>query len=94
MPEYAWMSLNKRNVENALGSKYVKLLNMGKFWIWQGSQYASVTQRSEYARICLHRALNIPWVLNMPGFWMWQGSEYANVTQGSKYATILLNMSG
>ena len=94
MPEYAWMSLNKQNFENALGPKYVKLLNMGKLWIWQGSQYASVTQRSEYARICLHKALNIPWVLNMPGFWMRQGSEYANVTQGSKYATILLNMSG
>ena len=28
-------------------------LNMAKFWIWQGSQYASVTQRYEYVRICL-----------------------------------------
>ena len=80
MPEYAWMSLNKQNFENALGPKYVKLLNMGKFWIWQGSQYASVTQRSEYARICLNRVLNLSSVLNIPGFWIWQGSEYAGVT--------------
>ena len=88
------MCLSKHDSEYASGSIHAKLLNMVKLWIWQGSQYASVTQRSEYARICLHKALNIPWVLNMPGFWMWQGSEYANVTQGSKYATILLNMSG
>ena len=27
------------------GLEYVKILNMVKFWIWQGSQYASVTQR-------------------------------------------------
>ena len=94
MPEYAWMPLNKPNFENALGPKYVKLLNMGKFWMWHGSQYAKVTQRSQYAWIYLHRVLNLPWVLNMPGFWMWQGSESGNVTQGSKYATILLNMSG
>ena len=31
-------------------------------------QYASATQRSEYARIRLERVLNISWVLNMPGF--------------------------
>ena len=65
---------------------------MPKFWVWQGSQYASVTQRSEYARVCLDRVLNISWVLNIPRFWIWQGSEYARVTQGSKYATIWLNI--
>ena len=32
------------------------------------TQYATVTQRSEYPRICLDRVLNISWVLNMPGF--------------------------
>ena len=34
----------------------------------QGFQYTSVTQRFEYARICLGRVLNISYVLNMPGF--------------------------
>ena len=84
MREYAWMCLNKQD------SGYV---SMAKFWIWQGSQNASVTQRSEYARLCLDRVLNISWVLNTPGFWIWQGSEYTRVTLGSKYATIWLNMS-
>ena len=42
------------------------VLNMPEYAL--GSQYASVTQRSKYARICLDKALNIPWVLNMPGF--------------------------
>ena len=60
-----------------------RVLNMPKFWIWHGSQYASVTQRSEYARIYLDRVLNIFWVLNMPGFWMWHGSEYGRIIQGS-----------
>ena len=36
--------------------------------IWQGSQYESVTERSEYARICLERVLNISWALDMPEF--------------------------
>ena len=71
--------------------KYVKILNIAKFWIWHGCQYASITQRSEYARICFVRVLNISWVLNMPGYWIWQGSEYARVTHDSKYATIWLN---
>ena len=56
------MCLNKQNPEYAWGPKYAKIL------IWQGSQYASITQCSEYARICLDRVLNISWVLNMPGF--------------------------
>ena len=66
---------------------------MVKSWISKGSQYASVTQCSEYARICLDRVLNTSRVLNVPGFWLWQGSEYARVTQGSNYAIIWLNMS-
>ena len=32
---------------------------MAKFQTWLGSQYASVTRRSEYAKICLGRGLNI-----------------------------------
>ena len=69
------------------------VLNMAKFRIWQGSQYASILQRSEYATIYLDRFLNISWVLIMQGFWVWQGSEYARVTQCSKYVTILLSLS-
>ena len=65
---------------------------MAKFWIWQGSQYETVTQRYEYARICLDRVFNMSWVQNIPRFWMYQGSEYARVTQGSKYAKIWLYM--
>ena len=68
---------------------------MAKLWIWKGSQYANVTQCSEYARIChdrvLDRVLNVSYVLNMPEFWVWQGSEYARVTQGSKYGWVCLN---
>ena len=53
MPEYAWVCLNKQNSEYASGPKYAKILNMTKFWLWQGSQYASVTQRPEYAEYAL-----------------------------------------
>ena len=59
MPEYAWMFLFEQDSEYASGPKYAKILNMAKFWIWQGCQYVSVTQRSKYARICLDRVLNI-----------------------------------
>ena len=69
------------------------VLNMPKFLIWQDYQYASSTQLSEYARICLGRVLNISWVLNIPGFWIWQGSQHASVTQCSKYVTTWLNIS-
>ena len=55
------MCLYKIDTEYASGTKYVKVLNM------TSSQYTSVTQRSEYARICLDRVLNISWVLNMQG---------------------------
>ena len=89
MPEYAWTCLNKQDSEYTYGSKYSKILNMAKFWIWQGSQYASVTKCSEYARICL----------------AWQsskyisGCEYTSIlnlkagAQGSKFARTWLIMS-
>ena len=54
------MCLYKQNSEYASGPKYVKILNMEKFLILQGSQHASVTQYSEYARICRYRVLSIP----------------------------------
>ena len=80
MLEYSWIYLNKKD------SKYAKILNTAKFWIWQCSQYASVTQRSEYTSIFLDRALDIARFLNMSEFWIWQGSEYSSVTQRSNYA--------
>ena len=58
--EFAWMCLYKQNSEYASGPKYLKSLNMEKFLILQGSQHASVTQCSEYGRICLDRVLSIP----------------------------------
>ena len=54
--------------EHALGLKYAKILNVTKFGIWQGSQYGSITQYFEYARICLDRVLNMSCVLNMPQY--------------------------
>ena len=47
------MCLNKQDSEYVSGPKYAEILNMAKFRIWQGSRYATVTQRSEYAGICL-----------------------------------------
>ena len=87
------MWLNKQDSEYASSPKFAEILNMTKFWIWQAFQDASVTQLTEYARICLDRVLNISWVLNMPGFWIWQGSDCGRITRGCKYATIWLNMS-
>ena len=58
------MCLNKKDSEYSLGPTCAKILNMAKFWISHGSQYASITQPSEYARICLDRILNISWVLS------------------------------
>ena len=46
--DYAWICVNKQGSEYASGRKYVKILNMAKFWIWQGSQNESVKQRTEY----------------------------------------------
>ena len=54
MSEYAWMCLFEQDSEYASGPKYSEILNMAKFSIWQGSQYASVTQRSKYYK-------NMPW---------------------------------
>ena len=62
------MCLNKQYSEYASSPKYSEILNMAKLLIWQSFQNASVTQPTEYARICLDRALNISGVLNMPGF--------------------------
>ena len=50
--EYVWMGLNEQDSEYASGPKYAK------FWIWQGYQYLSVTQLSEYVRICLDHVPN------------------------------------
>ena len=67
--EYAWICLNEQGSEYTLGLKCVKILNMAKFWTWQGSHNARVTQRSEQARICLNRVLDVSPVLNMSGLW-------------------------
>ena len=80
MPEFGWMCLCKYDSEYTSGLKYAKLLNVAKFWIWKGSQYASVTQR---AGECFDKVLKISWVINMPGFSMCHRSEYAGVAQGS-----------
>ena len=62
------MYVNKQNSEYALGPKYAKILNMEKSGTREGSHYANVTQRYEYARAYLDRALNISRVLNLPRF--------------------------
>ena len=36
--ECAWTCLNKEDFEYALSHKYLKILNMAKFWIWFSSQ--------------------------------------------------------
>ena len=54
MSEYAWMCLYKQDSEYGLGPEYATIMNMAKFWIWQGFQCANITQHSEYARICLY----------------------------------------
>ena len=72
MPECAY----KNRILN-MGQAYLRL-NLPKFWVWQGSKYASITQHSEYARMCLDRVLNISRVINMLGFSTWQGSEYVS----------------
>ena len=70
MPEFGWMCLCKYDSEYTSGLKYAKLLNVAKFWIWKGSQYASVTQR---AGECFDKVLKISWVawiLNVPLLWI------------------------
>ena len=65
MPEYVWMYLYKQDSEYASSPEYANILNMTNFWIWEGFQYASITQPSEYAGMFLDRVLNISRVLNM-----------------------------
>ena len=93
MPE----CLYKQDPEYASGPKYANILNMAKFWIWQGSQYASIAQRPEYAKmrkydkvLYMRRDANGR-VLNIPGFRVCQVSAYANIVQGSEYAWVRLN---
>ena len=59
MPEYSWMCLNKQDPEYTSCVKYAEILNVAKSLIWQGYQYASIIQCSEYASICLDRAVNV-----------------------------------
>ena len=66
MPAYAWEFLNKQDSEYAY-SKYAKSLNLAKFWIWQGSQYAICFTAFQIVRI----------------FLAWQSSKYIKVTQGA-----------
>ena len=51
MPEYA---LTER-------SEYIMDSNKLGFWIWQGSEYAKVTEGSKYATVCLI-CLNRTWI--------------------------------
>ena len=53
IPEYAWMCLYKQDSEYALGPNYAEILNMAKFRIWQGSQYATQSYHSEYTKCAL-----------------------------------------
>ena len=50
MPEYTWICLNKQDSEHASSPKYAKILNIAKFWIWQGSQYANIMQGAKYVQ--------------------------------------------
>ena len=68
MREYPECGYINSDSEYAAGPKYATVLNMKKFWMWQGSQYASLTQRSDYVRICLDRVLNIPWLYRIDFF--------------------------
>ena len=58
-------------------NEYTKILKKARFWILQGSQYASVTQRSDYVRVYLDRirteyilGSNYARILNMAEFWI------------------------
>ena len=59
MPEYAWMCLDKQDSEYALGPKYAKILNIGKFWIWQVLNMGA-----------LHSVLNMPGYV-LTEFWIY-----------------------
>ena len=71
------MCVNRHDSEKCLEFLNAEILNMAKFWIKQVFQNASVTQPTEYARICLDRVLDLEYgrvpdmqelhrVLNMP----------------------------
>ena len=62
MHEYAWICLCKQDLEYASGPEHAKMLNIVKFWIWQGSQYVNVTQRSEYSQDIPKYALTEFWM--------------------------------
>ena len=89
MPEYAWVFLNKQDSEYDY-NKYAKILNLTKFWIWQGSQYATVSQRSEYARIFLawQSCEYISFLSIVPVFWICKLHRILNMPQ---YGWICLN---
>ena len=53
MPDYVLVFLNKQGSRYAYVTKYAKTKILTKFWIWQGSQHASVSQRSECTWIFL-----------------------------------------
>ena len=59
MSEYAWMCLYKQDSEYALGPEYATIMNMAKFWTWQGFQCANITQHSDYARTCLYALIEL-----------------------------------
>ena len=91
MFECAWMCLCKLDYEYASVPKYAEILNMIKFRIWKGSQYANDTQHSEHARICLGKVLNISYVLNMPRFLNMTGFWICRVLNMPQYDWICLN---
>ena len=77
------MCLNKQYSEYASGPKYAKILNMAKFWTWQG-----VNMRA------LHSVLNMPehdftelWIYLV--FWICQVSEYGRVLNMQELRKVL-----
>ena len=79
MPEYAWMCLNKKDSEYALGGGVV---NMPNFWIWHSSGYdRRYTICDRYTAFWISQ--NMSWqsseyilgskyarILNMAEFWI------------------------
>ena len=72
--EYVWIFLNKQGSQYGLDPKYAEILNVAKFWIWQGSQYVIAAfwicpnmswQSSEYISGSKYAR-----ILNMTGFWI------------------------
>ena len=74
MPKYASMCQNKQDCEHTWSPKYAKILNMAKFWIWQGSQYVRIklnipeyalTEFWIYLWFCIYQDSGYGRVLNM-----------------------------